>query len=731
MATSGPQGGAGKRRLGPKSSQQVQPSTAAVDEIESFKEPNSREVVTGLNDPVTFSHQSTLQVSGALLSILNFFTTKSPVHLLSLPNFQRPYAWTTKEVQRLLDEFLEGFETDPSQCRLLGPIVLGGLDRDNNYNLLILDGQQRITTLTIMISCFRSHAVRLKNSFSKKLSADDIETLDTMKFDCNRMMFSGPPADKKPFLVVDATLRYCFANYIQCKDPIPKLAAELSKMTSYSSVMEQRVCENLCTIDEWLSNILAKEKDPSKKVSKLRGLFDYIQSMFKMNVNEMINAPAENLLRNFFISLNESGLPLSPEDSLKVRIIGRAQGHRAADWAKANGDLSLFHEAFHVFARGLPGGYLDGFQAALRMYAAIEDMSSGNRAPDWVTTIREKAGTDKASDPRPAIQFIDDFLGLTSTYMRILKCQSSNPKVRTLFRLLAMVPPRMDDWQKLLVRLLKQWPDPKDELRIVRAVLRLVASQVLLGTQVRIVRTDLDHAIRCAKDRSLDGVLETIQERMKQGNLIKNKSVNARRGLDDWDRNETERDELLSKNRYKPDASYARFLAALYEYIMAPREAESWLPNDFNHRQSSDVTVCKLFTSEKKKKNEELDAALGNLLLITPTRQVADCAFPAVLSGRRRNDAAVEVIREVAGDAKSWTTEHIRKRGRLMTLKIVDWLREGEIQVDGPENPSEPLPSLMRTTSRRVAPSAGPAAKKRRTRGPVEEEEDTEDNDEE
>ncbi len=64
---------------------------------------------------------------------------------LQIPNYQRPYKWTTKNVNQLLDDIL--VHKDKSEYRL-GTLVVHK-DRDKNvFN--IVDGQQRAITLTLI-----------------------------------------------------------------------------------------------------------------------------------------------------------------------------------------------------------------------------------------------------------------------------------------------------------------------------------------------------------------------------------------------------------------------------------------------------------------------------------------------------------------------------------------------------------------------------------------------------
>ncbi|MBM7070664.1 DUF262 domain-containing protein [Shewanella sp. 202IG2-18] len=71
---------------------------------------------------------------------------------LTIPEYQRPYRWTEKQIQRLLSDYqdyLEVLRSKQSQyCYYLGSVILHQSPSDNCLN--IIDGQQRLTTLALL-----------------------------------------------------------------------------------------------------------------------------------------------------------------------------------------------------------------------------------------------------------------------------------------------------------------------------------------------------------------------------------------------------------------------------------------------------------------------------------------------------------------------------------------------------------------------------------------------------
>ncbi|MDR1717237.1 MAG: DUF262 domain-containing protein [Prevotella sp.] len=72
---------------------------------------------------------------------------------LEIPEYQRPYVWTKKEIDKLLSDIKEqNNKQDEKPMYYLGSIILHKYrkDEEEKDHLAIIDGQQRITTLAIM-----------------------------------------------------------------------------------------------------------------------------------------------------------------------------------------------------------------------------------------------------------------------------------------------------------------------------------------------------------------------------------------------------------------------------------------------------------------------------------------------------------------------------------------------------------------------------------------------------
>ncbi len=81
------------------------------------------------------------------------FLRKSPQFVI--PIYQRTYSWTEKECQQLWDDLIRAGGNDDITAHFVGSIVYieQGLSQVSSQSpLLVIDGQQRLTTLTLLIT---------------------------------------------------------------------------------------------------------------------------------------------------------------------------------------------------------------------------------------------------------------------------------------------------------------------------------------------------------------------------------------------------------------------------------------------------------------------------------------------------------------------------------------------------------------------------------------------------
>lgn len=90
---------------------------------------------------------------------------------LRIPSYQRPYKWSARSTNLLFIDTYEAFQNDLAEYRL-GSVILQ--KNSNHYN--IVDGQQRLTTLSILLYCLGDTNQSLLQEQYSELSTNTILT---------------------------------------------------------------------------------------------------------------------------------------------------------------------------------------------------------------------------------------------------------------------------------------------------------------------------------------------------------------------------------------------------------------------------------------------------------------------------------------------------------------------------------------------------------------------------
>jgi uncharacterized protein with ParB-like and HNH nuclease domain len=92
-----------------------------------------------------------------------------------VPLFQRPYSWDKKQWQELLTDLNDLYENENSNTHFIGSIVtMPTLSKTESITpYLLIDGQQRLTTIFILLILLRdiakTHGKRLANKIEDTL----------------------------------------------------------------------------------------------------------------------------------------------------------------------------------------------------------------------------------------------------------------------------------------------------------------------------------------------------------------------------------------------------------------------------------------------------------------------------------------------------------------------------------------------------------------------------------
>lgn len=232
-------------------------------------------------------------IQGAERSIAKIFCDD---YAFTIPNYQRPYAWTTDQASELIEDLLTSMENGKKPIKDLNPYFLGSvvlIKEDKNPNAQVVDGQQRLVTLTILLSAIRSLVGEQQAlDISKRIYEKGDSILGTQ----NRYRIAIRKRDQG-----------FFQKYIQDEGGIDELER-----------LDESLPESCKSIRDNALLFLKKLKELEEKQCIALTQFIALQCYLVI-----VSTPDLDSAFRIFSVLNDRGLDLSVTDILKADIIGQ------------------------------------------------------------------------------------------------------------------------------------------------------------------------------------------------------------------------------------------------------------------------------------------------------------------------------------------------------------------------------------------------------------------------
>ncbi|MYL41234.1 DUF4357 domain-containing protein [Virgibacillus salexigens] len=219
-------------------------------------------------------------------------------YLFTVPSVQRPYSWTTDEAGELLDDLLEFINhygiTENNVSNVDDPYFLGSivLVKQDGPTSEVLDGQQRLTTLTILFSVLRDI---LSDDY-----ADDIEQMVVQKG--SKILGTQDTYRLRLRKRDDEFLKKC----IQEKG----MTHKVTKDTPFKTDSQKAIRDNVMYFMERLNEL---DEDTVKTLPLVLATLCFIV---------VVSTPNFDSAFRIFTVLNDRGLDLLPSDIFKARVIG-------------------------------------------------------------------------------------------------------------------------------------------------------------------------------------------------------------------------------------------------------------------------------------------------------------------------------------------------------------------------------------------------------------------------
>lgn len=122
------------------------------------------------NNTPSRSAQQNKNIDAAIVSVGEILTISN----LRIPEYQRPYRWSEKNVRQLLEDILESKNAGKKSYRI-GSVILYNNENEEEKTLDIVDGQQRLTTLFILAKACGESITRNSLKYNHFDSATNIK----------------------------------------------------------------------------------------------------------------------------------------------------------------------------------------------------------------------------------------------------------------------------------------------------------------------------------------------------------------------------------------------------------------------------------------------------------------------------------------------------------------------------------------------------------------------------
>lgn len=223
----------------------------------------------------------------------------------NIPSYQRPYSWTIQEAGILFDDLYDFYKNENKEENyFLGSIVL--IKQDDYPKSDVIDGQQRLTTLTILLAVI-AH------------SLSDSDDRDEFKSYINEKGIKSQGIKPKPRLKIRERDNNFFKSYIQ-ELKIDELTS--LKPDSQDTEAKANIIRNAQILQQKINDTFANEAD----------IFDFGSFLVQRCYLVVVSTPSQQSAFRIFSVMNSRGMNLLATDIIKSDVIGKINEDNRDDY---------------------------------------------------------------------------------------------------------------------------------------------------------------------------------------------------------------------------------------------------------------------------------------------------------------------------------------------------------------------------------------------------------------
>ncbi|MGL2806628.1 GmrSD restriction endonuclease domain-containing protein [Helicobacter pylori] len=295
-------------------------------------------------------------------TLLEFFE-QNQTNQFVIPIYQRLYSWKKEQCEQLWDDIIKIGGNDKMNGHFIGSILYERVDGTHSSPLLIIDGQQRLTTITLLCIALRNY-LNDEDEFLEKFSHEKIESY---------LINSDKDGDKKFKLILSESDR----------DTLLFLIDKDRRKPSEPSL---KIMENFKLFEKWIN----------ENTDKLETIFKGLEKLMIVWIALKKEKDDPQLI---FESMNSKGIELTQADLIRNYIIMETKVGKQEDfynqyWRAMEEDFKQNEKLFDRFVKHYLTIKIGKIPIEKRVYKAFMDyqQKEGIEIEDLLRDLQKYCG---------------------------------------------------------------------------------------------------------------------------------------------------------------------------------------------------------------------------------------------------------------------------------------------------------------------------------------------------
>ncbi|MBJ6610745.1 MAG: DUF262 domain-containing protein [Candidatus Thiothrix moscowensis] len=250
--------------------------------------------------------------------------------IFNIPFYQREYVWTYENAEKLFNDISRAHQNNAEQYFLGGLVLCAKSIVNENSYIDVVDGQQRIMTITILLSVLYNFLQRKREGFLASYDNNKTETIKAVYEDSYKKLRTMVVEHKsslsegtKSFFKVNAaeSILTPFQDFITytVKENNSSSYNDIHHHEPIATYNNKKTCDNITNVATTLYDLI---EDTYETLEDIDGFVNFLKEklLFVVTITDDLDAAFQ-----IFETLNDRGVALSPDDLIKSYIFKNAK----------------------------------------------------------------------------------------------------------------------------------------------------------------------------------------------------------------------------------------------------------------------------------------------------------------------------------------------------------------------------------------------------------------------